>query len=66
VGLGSNYDGINFTPNGAEDVTSYKTIVAELFHRGYKNEEIIKIIGGNFHRVFDKVEKVSYSLSQQN
>jgi microsomal dipeptidase-like Zn-dependent dipeptidase len=28
-----------------------------MFKRGYKNDDIIKVMGGNFIRVFEKVEK---------
>lgn len=52
VGLGSDFDGIESTPRGLDDVTSYPLITRELLKRGYSGTDIIKILGGNFIRVF--------------
>jgi hypothetical protein len=59
VGLGSDFDGINFAPNGLDDVTSYPVITKGLLERGYSKKAIIKILGRNFIRVFkaNAVEK---------
>ncbi len=56
VGLGSDFDGIAVTPEGMEDISQYPKIFSELKTRGYTGEEIAKIAGGNFLRVFKKVE----------
>ena len=53
VGLGGDYDGISVTPIGLEDVTTYPLITKELVKRGYSTEDINKILGGNFIRVFE-------------
>src|SRR5690606_1891390 len=53
VGLGGDYDGISVTPVGLEDVTTYPLITKELVKRGYSTEDINKILGGNFIRVFE-------------
>src|SRR4029077_14874251 len=47
VGLGSDFDGINSTPVQLEDVSCFPNITQELLNRGYKREEIHKILGGN-------------------
>jgi len=52
VGIGSDYDGIENPPTGLEDVTNVLNITRGLVSRGYSDEEIEKIIGGNFLRVF--------------
>jgi membrane dipeptidase len=52
VGLGSDYDGILLAPNGLEDCSRMPSITAELVHRGYSESDIVKILGGNFMRVF--------------
>jgi membrane dipeptidase len=52
VGLGGDFDGIPFTPKVLTDVTKYPLITKELKKRGYSKEEIYKILGGNFIRVF--------------
>jgi membrane dipeptidase len=58
VGIGSDYDGIGFMqPSDLPDVSSYPVIVYELLKRGYKENDIIKILSGNFLRVWDTVLK---------
>lgn len=52
VGLGSDFDGISVTPQKLTDVTKYPLITKELLKRGYSKEDIFKIMGGNFIRVF--------------
>lgn len=52
VGLGGDFDGINFTPKVLTDVTKHPLITKELVKRGYSKEDIDKILGGNFIRVF--------------
>ncbi|MFH0848244.1 MAG: dipeptidase [archaeon] len=54
VGLGSDFDGISSTPRGLEDVTKMPNITAGLVARGYNENQILKVLGGNFLRVFDK------------
>ncbi len=51
VGLGSDFDGINLTPQLLEDVTSYPMITKALIEKGYSEADISKILGGNFLRV---------------
>lgn len=52
VGLGSDFDGINSSPQQLDDVTCYPLITKELLNRGYSKKDIKKILGGNFIRVF--------------
>nr|NP_001286032.1 uncharacterized protein Dmel_CG42750, isoform C [Drosophila melanogaster]AHN54546.1 uncharacterized protein Dmel_CG42750, isoform C [Drosophila melanogaster] len=58
VGLGAGYDGINYTPKGLEDVSSYPTLFAELLGGGWTIDELTKLAGGNFLRVMQQVEKL--------
>ena len=51
VGLGSDFDGIESPPQQLDDVSTYPLITRELLKRGYKPEDIKKILGGNFIRV---------------
>jgi membrane dipeptidase len=51
VGLGSDFDGINITPQQLDDVTSYPFITKALVERGYRKKDIRKILGANFLRV---------------
>lgn len=59
VGLGSDYDGVSILPTQLEDVSSYPYITQGLLDRGYKEDEIKKILGGNLIRVMREVEKVA-------
>ena len=51
VGLGSDFDGINLTPQQLDDVTTYPLITKALVEKGYSEKEIVKILGSNFLRV---------------
>jgi len=55
VALGSDFDGISITPTGLENVGKLPNITRELMKRGYKEEDIRKILGGNFIRVFKEI-----------
>jgi membrane dipeptidase len=51
VGLGSDFDGIPYTPEGLDDVTRMPNITAELVGRSYSEEDIKKILGLNHLRL---------------
>ena len=51
VGIGSDFDGINLTPQLLDDVASYPMITKALEEKGYSEKDISKILGGNFLRV---------------
>jgi membrane dipeptidase len=55
VGIGADFDGIDIAPLGLEDVTRLSNLTDELCRRGYSEEEIRKVLGGNILRVFRKV-----------
>jgi membrane dipeptidase len=55
VGLGSDFDGATM-PNGMEDATKLPKITDALLRRGYKDEDVTKILGGNLMRVMEQVE----------
>ena len=56
VGLGSDFDGINLTPEQLDDVTTYPLITKALVERGYNKKDITKILGGNLLRVLQANE----------
>ncbi len=57
VGLGSDFDGVGDSlPVGLKDVSQYPNLVTEFLRRGYSEEDIAKILGGNFMRVWSEVE----------
>ncbi|MBC7850871.1 MAG: membrane dipeptidase, partial [Chitinophagaceae bacterium] len=45
VGLGSDFDGINSSPQQLDDVTSFPLITDQLIKRGYSKKDIQKILG---------------------
>lgn len=56
VALGSDFDGIGTnTVSGLNDVSKFPAVTLELLKRGYTIEQVRKILGGNFLRVFEKV-----------
>lgn len=56
VGLGSDFDG-GCKAIGLEDASKLPNLTRELVARGYSDEDIRKILGGNFLRVFEQVWK---------
>ena len=64
VGLGSDFNGVGEgnLPIGLEDVSKLPNLVYELLVRGYKDDDLKKILGENLLRVWQQVEKVSSNL----
>ncbi len=58
VGIGSDFDGGGGL-DGCADVSEFPNITAEMLKRGYTEDEIRKVWGGNFFRVFKAVEKIA-------
>jgi len=57
VGIGSDYDGVGDSlPIGLKDVSSYPNLIEGMLDRGYSEEDIRKILGGNVLRVWREVE----------
>ncbi|MBT8062683.1 MAG: membrane dipeptidase [Xanthomonadales bacterium] len=62
VGIGSDYDGVGPTlPVGLKDVSQYPNLVAELLARGYGEEDIAKLLGGNLLRAWRAAEAFAES-----
>lgn len=55
VGIGSDFDGGITPPNELYDASTYPEITKRLVEKGYTPEEIKKVLGGNFLRVFKNV-----------
>jgi membrane dipeptidase len=62
VGLGSDFDGMNLVPEGLEDVSRFPALVAELLRRGYREDDVRKIVGLNALRVMERAEQVAARL----
>jgi len=58
VGIGSDFDGGGGLAD-CRDVSKFPNITRELLKRGYSEEDIYKIWGGNFFRVFRKIEEAA-------
>nr|WP_232361484.1 dipeptidase [Paraneptunicella aestuarii] len=57
VGIGSDFDGVGDSlPEGLKDVSTYPNLIQGLLDRGYSEEDIAKILSGNFLRVWGEVE----------
>lgn len=55
VGIGSDFDGIQRTPQGLEDASCYMNLALGMRRRGFTPEETGKVLGGNFERVYAQV-----------
>jgi membrane dipeptidase len=64
VGLGSDFDGADM-PDGMEDCSKLPKITEALMRKGYTDEDLRKILGGNTLRVMEQTEKVSKELQAQ-
>ena len=59
VGIGSDYDGIEITPEGMEDVSCMDVLEQELQRRGYGAADIDKIMGDNLLAFLGRVQQAS-------
>jgi membrane dipeptidase len=55
VGLGSDFDGIDCAPVGLDDVSKFPNLTRALIAKGYKPEEIRKLMGENTLRVMREI-----------
>lgn len=58
VGIGADFDGSESAPQGLDGVQDYPKITQALVQRGYSKQDIFKILGGNFLRVFKANEVI--------
>jgi len=65
VGIGGDFDGITEVVQGLEDVSTYPALFAELARRGWSDNDLRKLAGENFLRVFAKAEAVAKRLRRQ-
>ena len=55
LSLGSDFDGIDITPTGLENVSKFPNLTKALYEEGYTADEIRRILGENALRVFRKI-----------
>ncbi|CAD6574605.1 MAG: hypothetical protein ASARMPRED_006825 [Alectoria sarmentosa] len=65
VGLGSDFDGIEKTPKGLDDVSKYPDLVAELLKMGVSDVDAAKVVGLNILRVWGEAEKTATKMQSQ-
>ncbi len=57
VGIGSDFDGIQAVPTDLATVEDLPNLTKELLRRGYSEQDVDKILGGNMLRVMEEVER---------
>ena len=62
VGIGSDFDGGELLPDGLQDVSGFPNLLGELLRRGYTDDEVRKIAGGNVLRVMRGAEAAAERL----
>jgi len=65
VGIGSDFDGITKVPAQLEDVSTYPLLTQELLNRGWKADDIAKLMSGNILRVMRRAEEVANKLADK-
>lgn len=56
VGLGSDFDGVPWLPEGMEDVSCFPNLTLELLRRGWSEADLRKLLGENSLRVLEEAE----------
>lgn len=64
VGFGSDFDGIDFTVTGLEDVSKFPNLLKELARRGWSDSDLRKVAGENFLRVLDAADAAAKTAIQ--
>jgi membrane dipeptidase len=64
IGLGGDFDGITSVVQGLEDVSKYPDLTAELLSRGYKDEDVKKVLGLNVLRAWRGAEQSAARLQK--
>ena len=63
VGIGSDYDGVDWLPEGLEDVSRYPALFAELRGCGWSEEDCGKLARGNILRVMREAEEAARDIA---
>lgn len=59
VGIGSDFDGIEVTPEGVENISQIGVVLAEMRRRGYSEQDILKVSGQNLLDVMSRIVNCS-------
>ncbi|SOD65197.1 membrane dipeptidase [Streptomyces zhaozhouensis] len=63
IGIGGDYDGTAFLPQGLEDVSGYPLLLAELLTRGWSRTDLSKLTWENAVRVLRDAETAAADLA---
>lgn len=63
VGLGSDFDGVSSLPIGMEHAGKLPALTEALVAKGYGEDDIRKILGGNLLRVMAEVERIAGEMA---
>ncbi len=64
VGIGADLDGIPYTPTGLEGVETYPRLFAELIRRGWSDNNLARLAGGNALRALRGAEATAAAMTQ--
>lgn len=56
IGIGTDFNGVGCTPEGLEDASKFPNLTRALLEKGYTEQDIHKIYGGNLLRLMRAVE----------
>jgi membrane dipeptidase len=59
VGLGGDYDGVDWLPEGLEDVTGYPRLLAALRERGWSDDDLARLTSRNVLRTMRAAERAA-------
>ena len=65
VGIGGDFDGNDWWPEGLDDVSTYPQLFAELIRRGWSDQDLKKLAGENVLRAWAKTEAVAAKLQRE-
>jgi len=65
VGIGSDYFGVPTKPAGLLDVSRFPHLFAELIRRGWSDDNLAALAGGNFIRLMRAVEREGRRLRRE-
>ena len=65
VGIGGDFDGNDWWPEGLDDVSTYPKLFAELIRRGWSDKDLKKLAGENLLRAWARTEEVGERLRRE-
>ena len=65
VGIGGDFDGIDSTPQDLDGVEDYPNLFAELIRRGWSDENLARLAGGNLLHALRDAEAVAASMKDE-